>query len=145
MIMLTLEAKITSSKQHSALKQINKFHSKVKHTIWRDLYIKKGALNEVKKNAISNHNISGRHFNSIRSELDGKFKALEAGKQFQIEDKEGAIKATSKTIKKLDKSINDGRSAIKAIETFKNKVELWRLENSNKRQSKKKPKKRPKL
>ena len=130
---ITLEARIDDRRCHDALRQVNAFLCDVSHKLWVDLHIKGHPLADVKREALVKHGISGRHFNSIRTLLDGKAASIRELNELHQKELEGAIKETSKSIRSLEKDVKIYGRKLKAIQTYRGKVANWRLKRQGKK------------
>lgn len=135
--MITIETKIHDFLPQIILEDLGRLFGKISRRYFVDHHIKKIPLNDLKKSYQRQYKISSRHFNSIRSEVDGKVRAYEEILTLNIDEKLSQISTTQKSIKKLDKEIKSAGSDIKKILTHKKKLEAWKSAN--------KKSKRPKL
>ena len=67
--------KIKDREFYPELDKIGVWYGDAEHRIWQTLYVEKGVLKDVKRKEVLN-NMTGRQFNSIRIDLDGKKKGL---------------------------------------------------------------------
>jgi IS605 OrfB family transposase len=118
----TIETRLNHPFVYSLLEELLIFFSSLRHHLWRDLIIKKGSINELKKYYISHLGLTARHFNALAKELSGKALALEESKSEQQRQLRQRIAATQGTIKKLGKKLKDTRSTLKAIASYRLRV-----------------------
>lgn len=74
---------------------------RLERKLFVDIYIRKANRNELKRHYIADYGITGRQFNALRVNVDGKVKAWEECEKRNIETLTGKKKATEKKIKKL--------------------------------------------
>jgi hypothetical protein len=74
---ITIEAKICDVLSRFVLEELGAMFGKISRRYFVDRHIKKIPVNDLKKSYQRIYKISSRHFNSIRSEVDGKVRAAE--------------------------------------------------------------------
>lgn len=131
--MITVETKVREASSFAALNAVNTLYGKLQRKLWVDLYIKSRPLNPLKSSYIKTYGISGRMFNSIKGELDGKYTAKMKWIEQHLVSLTQAIAATEKNISKASRDIKKLYASIKAIETYRNAIKAWRKEKIGKK------------
>ena len=134
---------VTMPYVRQALQACNELFSQLERKLYVDQYIRKIDLNTLKSRYISQHGISGRHFNSIKNHLAGRVNAEKELVQRDYEIKLSQAASTKKTISKLDKRIKELKGLVQSILSYKAKVKEWRASDKTKKM--KKPKMPPKI
>ena len=131
--MITIEAKIGSSFGEEILRDLGTLFGKVSRNYFVDRHIREIPVNDLKKWYQGRYEISSRHFNSIRSDMDGKVRAYEELLELNCDNRREQIKATQRSIAKIDRDIKSSRSDIKKILNYKKRLEDWKLKGKGKR------------
>jgi len=139
-VSVTTEGKIKDSSLFPILRRLNGGLSRLSRKYYVDRYVKKKNLNELKSSYIECHQISGRHFNSIRQDVDGKVKAKQKIADRLIKERKEQISATLKTIKKSENKVKNLRQEISAIESYRDKMKTWKSLQGEEHSKKRKPK-----
>ena len=113
---------VTMPYVRQALQACNELFSQLERKLYVDQYIRKIDLNTLKSRYISQHGISGRHFNSIKNHLAGRVNAEKELVQRDYEIKLSQAASTKKTISKLDKRIKELKGLVQSILSYKAKV-----------------------
>lgn len=75
--------------------------SRLERKLFVDIYVRKEDRNALKRTYIAEHGITGRQFNAMRVNVDGKVKAWEECEKRVIDTLRGKRKAAEKKVKKL--------------------------------------------
>jgi len=129
---ITIEGKVNNTSTVPILRKLNEGLSFLSRKYYVDRYINKKNLNDLKSQYIEYHQISGRHFNSIRQDVDGKVKAKEKITDRLIKERKEQISATQKTIKKSEARLKTLHQGIATIESYRSRVSAWKKKNQAK-------------
>ena len=83
----------------------------VKHSLFADIASGKKA-NALKNDYVAKHQITARHFNALKTDVEGKIKSIKNKRVLEIKEKKERILSLKKKIKKLEKSKKDLRALI---------------------------------
>jgi IS605 OrfB family transposase len=86
---------------------------------------------DLKTEYIKNDQITARHFNALRCQIEGKISSIKERRAAQITETEYKIESTRKTIQKLEKKENPNRLHQKKRHLFNLQNKLERLKNDH--------------
>ena len=134
--MITIETEIRDSKAILVFKKVNAYLSKISRHYFHDRHILGKDLSKLKSHYIKRFLISGRHFNSIRSQVDGLVASKTDILERQIDTLKVRIKNTEKSIEKKKKRNVKISKVLAAIKCHKTKIEKWKQSNKSKQKPK---------
>ena len=124
--MITIQAKIRDSRGIEFISHFGKLFATVMHHLFKDFFLKKGDINELKRFYQRDFGINARQFNSVFSVLKGKVQARNENYQQHIKDLNLSIKKTEKTVEKLKKNLASLDKKIEKISSVRSRFRLWR-------------------
>ncbi|NRA45021.1 MAG: hypothetical protein HRU09_08715 [Oligoflexales bacterium] len=131
--MITIETEIRDPNAILVFKKVNAYLSEIERHYFHDRHILGKDLSKLKSDYLKRFLITGRHFNSIRSQVDGLVTSKNKILESQIESLKERIKKTEKSIDKKKKRNSKISKTSAAIKSHKSKVEKWKQSNTSKR------------
>ena len=124
--MITIETEITDTQVFPMLEKVNAYLAKIARCYFVDRYIHKRELSELKSAYLQKYLISGRHFNSIRSQVDGLVAAHIELQKSQMSGLSSRIKQIENDIASKQKKNKQLSKTLSAIEKYKIKIAHWK-------------------
>lgn len=119
---ITIETKIDDLDSYPYLLLFCDEYNHIKRSLYRDLYILKQNLTELKKFYIKKYGITARHFNSIIYDLRSQVNSRNALLSSQIDLRKQKIKSIQKKTEKLTREIRDLNNDLRLIENYKKQI-----------------------
>ncbi len=135
----TIETRLSHPQAYGVIEILLAFMAEIRHRLWRDLVVKKGTINELKKEYIAEYGLTARQFNSLANEISAKRASLEEIKKERIAKLATSIKVAEQKVSKLQKDLKASSAKLKAIETYKDRIRAWKAAANDLKKPRKKP------